>query len=200
MPANGRVSEIVPLVKKPRKEMTMSNIRPISLHAATSKLLMKGLAKRLNKVFAKNRVLHPAQEAFLLGGSTHKCVEVVVDIWEEAKSKGRGCYNIFYDLAGAYDSVTHESIERSMHRLRMPPAFVELIMDSLSGLTAFVRTGHGPTETFDVQRSLKQGCPIAPLCCVMVLDPLHCQMGGECIASKGFADDTWARRWKGWSG
>ena len=55
----------------------------------------------------------------------------------------------------------------------MPPAFVELIADSLSGLSSCVRTAYGISEPFEVQRSLRQGDPLAPLLFVVLMDGLH---------------------------
>jgi hypothetical protein len=168
---------------------------------------MKGLATRLNLIMARHRILHRAQEGFILGGATGNCIDVVLDVWETARARKRACYNIFYDVAAAYDSITHECILRSLRRLCMPEGFLNLVQDSLSGLMAHVRTAFGPSSNFEVKRSLKQGCPLACLCCNCVLDPLHCGLEynplyGGCtdgynldrdmrIASKGFADDTW---------
>jgi hypothetical protein len=50
MPTLGKESHIVPLPKKHQAEMTMSNIRPISLQASITKLLCKGLATRLTNI------------------------------------------------------------------------------------------------------------------------------------------------------
>ena len=107
MPELGKQSIIVPIVKKAAEQRVMSNIRPISLQTAITKLLSKLLAKRLGAVFATHPVLHKAQEA-LCGGSSFKCVDVALDVWESAKKHKRSCYNVFYDIMAAYDSVRHE--------------------------------------------------------------------------------------------
>ena len=96
-------------------------------------------------MFATHPVLHKAQEAFLRGGSSFKCVDVALDVWESAKKHKRSCYNVFYDIMAAYDSVRHEDLLRALRRLALPDSFVQLVSDSLSGLTSVVRTAFGLT-------------------------------------------------------
>ena len=207
MPSLGKKSIIVPILKNEHGEKELSNIRPISLQTALTKLLSKLLADRLGAIFAKHPILHKAQEGFVVGGSVVKCIDVCLDIWEMAKKKKRGCYNLFYDIKAAYDSVRHSDLLRALRRLALPEGFVELVAHSLSGLTSCVRTVFGPTEDFAVKKSVRQGDPLAPLLFVILMDPLHCglaknplyegaQEGFKVtkeiqVASKGLADDTW---------
>ena len=170
--------------------------------------LLSTLAVRLADIFAKHPVLHMAQEAFVKGGSVHRCIDTCLDAWEIAHVRRVGCYNIFYDVKAAYDCVQHPDLLRSLRRLAMPQAFINLVADSLSRLTSCVRTAYGETADFAVKRSVRQGDPLAPLLYVCHLDPLHCGLevnpvyGGardgfvlnrdQTVSSKGFADDTWA--------
>ena len=62
---------------------------------------------------------------------------------------------------------------RAMRRLHMPESFIRLITDSLTGLSSCVRTAYGVSRRFEVQRSLRQGCPLAPLLFVILMDALH---------------------------
>jgi hypothetical protein len=172
MPTLGKKSIIVPIPKKPSKPMELSNIRPISLQAALTKLLSKLLSTRLANILAANPILHPAQEAFIKNGAISNCVDSWLDIWEVSKSKKSDCFNLFYDIKAAYDSVRHMDLLRSLHRLRLPAAFIELVADSLSGLTSCIRTVYGPTADFYVRRSVRQGDPLAPLLYVLFMDAL----------------------------
>ena len=207
LPAQAKVSEIIILIKKANEERRTNNIRPISLQAALAKLVTKALAKRLGRILVQHKVLHPAQEAFIPGGNTAKCIDALLDVWEQARHRKKACFNIFYDIAAAYDSVPHDMIVRSLERLRLPKEFIELIQDSLSDISSYVRTCWGNTATFPLTRSVRQGDPISPLLFVIVMDVLHCGLdrnplydsrrdgfrtaNGDIIASKGYADDTW---------
>jgi len=209
-PSAWKTSVIVPLVKDDKKERTMSNVRPISLQSCLGKLFMKVMAHRLGGMFARHPILNPAQRGFIHGGSIAKCIDELLDAWEHGRERKSEMYTLFYDIAQAYDSVQRDVLLRAMQRLRMPDSFVELVSDSLTGLTSCIRTAYKVTRRFDVQRSLRQGCPLAPLLFVVLMDALH--DGLECnpftgekaglvlklgqnarhqqMASLGYADDT----------
>ena len=215
-PSCWKSSIIVPLVKDSKKERSMNNIRPISLQSCLGKLLNKLLAHRLGHIFAQHPILHPAQRGFINGGTITKCIDELLDAWEWGRTGGNKekkpleQYTLFYDIKQAYDSVQVDVIERAMKRLRMPDAFIRLVVNSLTGLTSRVRTAYGLSELFDVLRSLRQGDPLAPLLFVILMDALH--VGLDCnpftgqqhglviqplstqdpvsLPSLGYADDT----------
>ncbi len=211
LPSGGKVSIIIPVPKKPLNEMTVDNIRPISLQSSLTKLLMKGLATRLSNVFARHPILHPAQEGFRLGGSVYRSIDAVLDTWELSRAGHLPCYNLFYDIRQAYDSVRREDLLRACRRLCMPDRFVRLIGDSLTGLCSVVRTIYGYTDVFPVRRSVRQGDPLAAILYTIFVDEWHCGLhihpitkerygfrmhmihDGEPIllAGRGYADDTW---------
>ena len=172
-PSAWKTSIIVPLVKVEGNERTMSNIRPISLQSCLGKLFMKVLAHRLGSIFARFPILNPAQCGFIHGGSTTKCIDELLDAWEHGRKSNIELYTLFYDIAQAYDSVQRDVLLRAMRRLRMPPSFIDLIADSLTGLSSRVRTAFGVSRSFEVLRSLRQGCPLAPLLFVILMDALH---------------------------
>ena len=207
-PSAWKSSIILPFVKDAQKERTMSNIRPISLQSCLGKLFNKMLADRLGRILQCHPVLNPAQRGFILGGTTMKCIDELLDAWSWARTSQQPIYTLFYDIKQAYDSVQTSVLVRAMHRLHLPNAFIELIADSLTGLTSCIRTVYGLTRRFAVLRSLRQGDPLAPLLFVLLMDALH--DGLECnpfdhqrygcvlmfpsekieLPSLGYADDT----------
>ena len=107
------------------------------------KLFNKILARRLGHILASHPILHPAQRGFILGGTTAKCIDELLDAWDWSRKGMRQLYTLFYDIKQAYDSVQVDVMKRAMHRLRIPQAFIDLVVDSLTGLTASVRTAYG---------------------------------------------------------
>jgi hypothetical protein len=209
-PSPWKTSVIVPLIKDEKKERTTSNVRPISLQSCLGKLFMKLLAHRLGRILARFPILNPAQRGFIHGGSISKCIDELLDAWEHGREHNSEQYTLFYDIKQAYDSVQRDVLARAMRRLRMPAGFVDLIVDSMTGLSSCVRTPFGVSPHFAVERSLRQGCPLAPLLFVILMDALHdglevnpftggrvglmlkLRRGGpeEHLPSLGFADDT----------
>ena len=205
-PTAWKSSIIHPLIKDALKERSMSNIRPISLQSCLGKLFNKVLAYRLAKILSLHPILHPSQRGFVLGGSITKCIDELLDAWDWSRcSKHKHeLYTLFYDIKQAYDSVQAEVLVRALHRIHLPASFVGLIAHSLTGLTSCVRTVYGPSRFFDVQRSVRQGDPLAPLLFVILMDALHegldtnpitgrqhgLQLMPTYLPSLGYADDT----------
>ena len=207
-PSAWKTSIIQPFVKDALKERSMSNIRPISLQSCLGKLFNKLLAHRLGAILARHPILNPAQRGFVVGGTTVKCIDELLDAWDWSRSGLHEQYTLFYDIKQAYDSVQSSALLRSLRRIRLPQSFIDLIDDSLTNLTSCVRTMYGLTDTFNVHRSLRQGDPLAPILFVILMDALHdglevhpltgqrhgCTLitSGESVylPSLGYADDT----------
>ena len=203
-----KVGVIVPLVKDAKKERSMKNIRPITLQSCLGKMLSRLLAVRLADIFARHPILNPSQRGFVNGGSTHKCIDELLDAWKWSRESKQALYTLFYDIQQAYDSVETDVLLRSLRRLHLPASFIALVADSLTGLVSHVRTLYGDSRSFRVKRSLRQGDPLAPLLFVILIDPLHdglhsnpftgeqhgCHLTIErqriYLPSLGFADDT----------
>ena len=84
-PSAWKSSVIVPLIKDENKPRSMGNVRPISLQSCLGKLLSKVLAHRLGDILSRHPILNPAQRGFLLGGSTSKCIDELLDAWQRSR-------------------------------------------------------------------------------------------------------------------
>jgi hypothetical protein len=67
-------------------------------------------------------------------------LENLLDAWDWSRSGKHELYTLLYDIKQAYDSVQPHVLARAMRRLRMPLGFVELVVNSLTGLRSRVRT------------------------------------------------------------
>lgn len=83
IPEVGKLSIIAPIKKKPNEVASLKNLRPIALQNGLVKILNLILARRLTRIFHKHRTLHQAQEGFVKAGSTQKCIDVILDVWED---------------------------------------------------------------------------------------------------------------------
>ena len=207
-PSAWKTGVIIPFVKDAQKDRTMSNIRPISLQSCLGKLLTKLLAHRLASILQRHPILNASQRGFILGGTTMKCIDELLDAWDWSRANNAELHTLFYDIKQAYDSVQTHVLIRALHRIHLPPKFIALVADSLAGLTSCIRTSYGLTRLFGVHRSLRQGDPLAPLLFVILMDGLHdglalnpftnashgCRLrlkdGVIEVSSLGYADDT----------
>ena len=87
-------------------------------------------------------------------------------------------------------------------------SFVKFVMAALLGSRVAMRTKiHGNvTREVELHKSIKQGCPLAPLLFIIVMDELHCNLraakrgyelgpagngGQHMVPSRGYCDDTY---------
>jgi hypothetical protein len=202
---------ISPIPKKGHVILNVDNIRPISVSPILWRIFFKCMASRLGQFLSDHSILNSAQSAFLPGGNIDDAIDAVLSTWEDASRRRsktcktprnihrHGNFTLFYDISRAYDSIRWSSIKLSMERLHLPGSFISLVMNSLKGSTACVRTAFGLSDTFSVTKAIKQGCPLAPLLFIMVMDPLHTRypefgaytmISGHKVSSAGYADDT----------
>jgi hypothetical protein len=188
----------------------VSDMRPITLLSEIGKITARILADRISAVLcASPELLNINQRAFLRNGDVAQCIAALLDVFEDHLGKKKAdprasLYCVSYDLSKAYDSVQEYSIRASLERFEFPPEVVDYVCSSLWGSKSRVRTRDGPSDTFEVLSSVRQGDPLAPLIFILVLDALHCGIeeichrdghgvdlgSGVLLASMGYADDT----------
>ena len=108
--------------------------RPISVLQELGKIASKILAERWGQILLANpKIMNSSQRAFLKDGCTLQCINIVLNIFEDAlenKAKGKHLYVVSYDQEKAYDSVQAYTIRASLERFNMPENFISYILES----------------------------------------------------------------------
>lgn len=167
-------------------EQPANKMRPITILPELGKLPTRILAARISKVICNNpHLLHEAQRGFIKNGNVSQCISLTLDIIEDyhetKKDNGGELYMISYDQRKAYDSVQHYSIRASLERLNFPLQFIEYVMSTLTEAESYVMTDQGPTATFPILTSVRQGDPLSPLLYLFVADALHEMLNSEAM-------------------
>ena len=178
------------------------DLRPITVGPALNRLLHKILADRLATMITKHNLIDKAQFAFLPGGDIHEPINTATACYRDRINKKSGCYAVYYDISKAYDTISWSSIQSALERIGVEPAFISFVMSVLNGTKVAMRTnvpGH-ITRTVELHKSIKQGCPLAPLLFIIVMDELHSNLrefnlgykldDGPRVNSRGYCDDT----------
>ena len=206
IPGSEKISITTGLPKNEGLVNSTDDLRPISVGPGISRLLNKIMADRLSGLLVRHDVLDKAQFAFLPGGDVHGPISATLTAYRDRAKHQKPCYAIFYDISKAYDTIRWTSIRTAMTAVGLPTAFTEFVMNSLKGTMLAMRTNvpGNITPRVEMHKAIKQGCPLAPLLFVIVMDELHCALrerhegyalgigykGKHKIQSRGYCDDT----------
>eukprot|EP00741_Cyanophora_paradoxa_P023954 tig00021692_g23132.t1 len=151
-----------------------NNLRPITLQEVALKLTTGLLNARLSRTIHENGFLRGANYGFRPGCSTDDALHVFNAVLEDAKQYKKPVYVLLQDIRRAYDSVSWESMELSMRRLRVPEGYIELHRNIFRRRRARAISGHGLSDEFELECGLPQGGVESPLHWLIFYDALLC--------------------------
>ena len=81
---------------------------------------------------------------------------------EKAREFQKNIYFCFIDYAKAFDCVDHNTVWKILKEMGIPDHLTCLLRNLYAGQEATVRTGHGPTDWFQIGKGVCQGCILSP--------------------------------------
>ena len=82
--------------------------------------------------------------------------------WKKQESSQKNIYSCFIDYAKAFDCVDHNKLWKILKDMGIPEHLTCLLRNLYAGQEATVRTGHGTTDWFLIEKGLHQGCLLSP--------------------------------------
>ncbi|KAM7294073.1 protein FAM135A isoform X1 [Ixodes scapularis] len=137
---------VVAFIPKPGKELSVSNLRPISLTSCLGKLLEHVILNRL-QAYVEDRDLLPHT---MFGFRAHLSTQdVFLQLSQDIVEKKRGMQALLaLDLQKAFDNVKHEAILSRISRLHLGLRTFAYLKSFLTGRTAEIRLGEDVSPTF----------------------------------------------------
>ena len=80
----------------------------------------------------------------------------------KAREFQKSSYFYFIDYAKAFDCVDHDKPWKILKEMGIPDHLTCLLRNLYAGQDATVRTGHGTTDWFQIQKGDRQGCILSP--------------------------------------
>ena len=74
----------------------------------------------------------------------------------------KNIYFCFIDYAKAFDCVVHNKLWKILKEIGIPDHLTCLLRNVYAGQEATVRTGHGTTDWFQIEKGVHQGCILSP--------------------------------------
>lgn len=166
------VDGVIVLVKKKGNDQTAHSYRPISLLNCDYKIFSRILKLRLENVMRTHNIISGSQKCSNFGRNIFQATLALKDrIARLKKCKQRGLLASF-DLRHAFDLVDRSFLARNMCSIGFNPNFVRLLVQigELSSSRLLIN-GH-LSESFPIERSVRQGDPLSMHLFVLYLHPL----------------------------
>ena len=83
---------------------------------------------------------------------------MVLSTIEKAREFQKNIYFCFIDYGKVFDCVDHNKLWKILKQMGIPDHLTCLLRNLYTGQEATVRTGHGPTDWFQIGKGVRQGC------------------------------------------
>ena len=188
----------IPIPKKGNPK-ECSNYCTIALNSHAIKVMLKILQARLQQYVNHERP--DVQAGFRKGRGTRGQIANIRWIIKKAREFQENIYFCFIHYAKAFDCVDHNKLWRILKEMGILDHLPHLLRNLYAGQEATVRTGHGPTDWFQIGKGVRQGCILSPCLFnlyaeyIMRNSGLEKAQGGIKIARRNinnlrYADDT----------
>ena len=177
LPESLRTGVIVLIEKKGKDRMDISNWRPITLLGVDYKLLTKTLGERLKKVLPN--LIHKDQNGFVPGGNIFYSAHTIRDILFYCSKEKVDLIMLALDYTKAFDSVNFKFIHKTFELFNFGSNFRAWIKLLFNGGKSCISNNGFISETFEIERSTRQGDPISPLVFILVIEVLFINLRSD---------------------
>ena len=202
---DGHLSEIqsqslITLLPKPEKDtMYLKNWRPISLLNIDYKIASKAIANRIKSVLPK--IITQSQTGFMKGRYIGENIRILEEVLDYVEHTNSSCLLFFSDFEKAFDSVDHTFLVNTLKQFNFGDSLIKWVKTFYNNITSSVLNNGFMTDFFNIERGVRQGCPLSPYLFILAIEPLSqyiskcthikgIQMGNIEVKSTLFADDA----------
>ena len=109
-----------------------------------------------------NHELPDVQAGFRKGRGTRDHIANICWIIKKAREFQKNIYFCFIDYIKDFDCVDHNKLWKILKEMGIPDHLTCCLRNLYAGQEATVRSGHGPTDWFQVGKGGHQGCILSP--------------------------------------
>ena len=177
------------LLHKKGDTTNLNNYRPPSLTGVDYKILTYILAERVQKVL--KQITNTDQKGFIKGRFIGYNIRLVQDTIEYAKMQNTSGVILFLDFKKAFDSLEWEFMYKALAKYNFGEKFMRWIKIVYTKPGACIKNNGLVSEIFDLERGVRQGCPLSALLFILSVEALACRIRQN-NESKGFKYGTLA--------
>lgn len=160
---------ILTLLPKNGKDLRwLKNWRPLSLLNTDYKIIAKLLATRLQDVLPK--LINEDQAAYIKNRYIGENIRKIIDIFEFTCNKFNPGIAIFLDFEKAFDTISWDFLHMTLDTFNFGPYFKNWVKILYNKPVCSVINNGISSETFEIKRGIRQGCPISALLFLLVAE------------------------------
>ena len=152
---------IIKLIPKKDAELYfIKNWRPLSLLNTDYKIAAKAIANRIKSMLPN--VINNDQTGFLKGRFIGENVRLIDSVIRYAAEKNIPGLLLFIDFEKAFDSLERPFISDSLRYFGFGPSLINWVKVLYCKSESCVLNNGWSSDFFDIQRGVRQGCPLSP--------------------------------------
>ena len=183
------IIRVVP--KKRKSKLYLENWRPISLLNIDYKIVTKTIAGRISKVLPK--LIQEDQTGYVKGRYIGQNIRLVKDIMKITALENIPGMAIFIDFKKAFDSVDWNFLAKVLEAFNFGPQIRKWIRTFYTDISSCVINNGYASEFFNLQRGVRQGCPLSGILFVLCAEILaQAIRNNKEYKISQYADDTTA--------
>ena len=148
--------------------------RPISLLCFDYKIITKFLSKNLAKVL--NKLIDPNQTGAGTGKVIFDNLYSIDSILEYMDLNQIVGLLIAFDQEKAFDRIEHDFIIEVLRTMNFPSSFIRWIEILYNNIESKIQVNGRLTDSVDITRSIRQGCPLSMSIYALVIETLACSI------------------------
>lgn len=173
LPQSMREALLITLLKPGKDPLEPDSYRPLSLINVDAKIYAKLLADRLKYMLPQ--IALSDQSGFVLERSTSHNLRVLFGLLHYLDPKSKAAAALL-DATKAFDSLEWKFLYALFTRMGFSPLFARRIGVLYNHPTARVRVNGQISDSIQITRGTRQGCPLSPLLFAVATEPLAARM------------------------
>ncbi|XP_062396829.1 LINE-1 retrotransposable element ORF2 protein isoform X1 [Sardina pilchardus] len=170
IPNSWREATISVIPKGGKDKLNCSNYRPISVLNIDYKIFASIIAKRLEKVLPT--IINIDQTGFVMTRQTHDNIRRSLQIIRHINQNKIEAMLISIDAQKAFDSVRWKFLFKVMEKFGFNKQLIESLEALYTKPEARLKINGELSDSFQLERSTRQGCPLSPLLFAIFIEPL----------------------------
>ena len=148
------------LPKKGKNNLFLKNWRPLSLLNQDYKIIAKVIATRIKRVLPK--IIHRDQTGFLSERYIGENINRLLNIIDYTEKQNIKAILIFIDFEKAFDSIDWQFIIKTLEYFNFGNKIIHWVKILYTNVSAMVQNNGWLSESFNLSRGVRQGCPLSP--------------------------------------